>query len=126
MIIQEAAEMYLETILTLRERTGVVRSVDIAREMGYSKPTVSEQMKKFRENGYVTVNEDGHILLTEKGEEIAQKTWEKHKVLVEVFKQIGVSEAVANEDACRIEHYISGETFDRLKQYVLGEKDGES
>ncbi len=124
MIIQEAAEMYLETILTLRERTGVVRSVDIAREMGYSKPTVSEQMKKFRENGYITVNEDGHVLLTEKGEQIAQKTWEKHNVLVDVFKKIGVSEEVAEEDACRIEHYISEETFYALKRYVLGMENG--
>ncbi len=122
MVIQEAAEMYLETILTLKIRLGVVRAVDIAREMGYSKPTVSEQMKKFRENGYIEVDEEGHILLTPKGEEIANATWERHNVLGRILQKIGVSKKAAIEDACRIEHYISEETFLCLKKYFQEEE----
>lgn len=122
MVIQEAAEMYLETILTLKIRLGVVRAVDIAREMGYSKPTVSEQMKKFRENGYIEVDEEGHILLTPKGEEIADATWERHNVLGRILQKIGVSKKAAIEDACRIEHYISEETFLCLKKYFQEEE----
>ena len=117
MVIQEAAEMYLETILRLKNKTGVVRAVDIAREMGYSKPTISEQMKKFRENGYVEVNNEGHISLTLKGMEIAESTLERHNVLVVILQKIGVSKDTAIEDACRIEHYISEETFQCLKDY---------
>mgnify|MGYP000888914438 CR=1 FL=1 len=122
MIIQEAGEMYLETILRLKQKTGAVRSVDIAREMGYSKPTVSEQMKKFRENGYIEVDEEGHILLTPKGEEIANATWERHNVLGRILQKIGVSKKAAIEDACRIEHYISEETFLCLKKYFQEEE----
>lgn len=117
MVIQEAAEMYLETILRLKKKTGAVRSVDIAREMGYSKPTISEQMKKFRENGYIEVDSDGHITLTQKGMDIAASTLERHIVLGEILQKIGVSKDVAVEDACRIEHYISEETFDCFKKY---------
>ena len=117
MVIQEAAEMYLETILRLKNKTGVVRAVDIAREMGYSKPTISEQLKKFRENGYVEVNNEGHISLTLKGMEIAESTLERHNVLGVILQKIGVSKDTAIEDACRIEHYISEETFQCLKDY---------
>lgn len=117
MVIQEAAEMYLETILILKQRKGAVRSVDIAREMGYSKPTVSEQMKKFRQNGYIEIDNSGFINLTDSGMEIAQNTWEKHNKLREILIDIGVSEEVAAIDACRMEHYISEETFDCLKKY---------
>ena len=108
MVIQEAAEMYLETILRLKNKIGVVRAVDIAREMGYSKPTISEQMKKFRENGYVEVD---------KGMESASSTLERHNVLGRILQKIGVSKDTAIEDACRIEHYISEETFQCLKKY---------
>lgn len=117
MVIQEAAEMYLETILTLQQKTGVVRSVDIAREMKYSKPTVSEQMKKFREHGYIVIDSDGHIILTESGLKIAQKVWERHNILGEILQKIGVSEKVAYEDACRMEHYISEETYRALRKH---------
>ena len=117
MVIQEAAEMYLETILSLKNKLGVVRSVDVAREMGYSKPTVSEQMKKFRENGFVEVDADGHIHLTPSGEKIAQRTLDRHHVLSKIFQKIGVSEDMAVEDACRVEHYISEETFNALKKH---------
>ena len=117
MVIQEAAEMYLETILSLKKKTGVVRAVDIAREMGYSKPTISEQMKKFRENGSVEVDNEGHITLTEKGLEIAESTLERHITLGEILQKMGVSKETAIEDACRIEHYISEETFECFKEY---------
>mgnify|MGYP000859162914 CR=1 FL=1 len=117
MVIQEAAEMYLETILTLKNKLGLVRAVDIAREMGYSKPTISEQMKKFKENGYVEVDNEGHITLTPKGMEIAESTLERHNVLGEILQKIGVSKETAIEDACRIEHYISEETFNCIKEY---------
>lgn len=117
MVIQEAAEMYLETILSIKNKNGVVRSIDISREMGYSKPTVSEQMKKFRLNGYIEVDDNGHITLTQKGMEIAENTLAKHKALKKVLEKAGVSEMVAEEDACRIEHYISEETFTCLKKY---------
>lgn len=117
MVIQEAAEMYLETILRLKNKQGPVRAVDIAREMGYSKPTISEQMKKFKENGYVEVDGEGHITLTEKGMGVASSILERHNVLGEVLQKIGVSKKTAIEDACRIEHYISEETFNCIKEY---------
>lgn len=119
MVIQEAAEMYLETILSIKNREGAVRSIDIAREMGYSKPTVSEQMKKFRENGLIEVDTDGHIHLTESGLKIAQYTLDKHYKLAEIFEKIGVPKDIAINDACRIEHYISNETFECLKKAIL-------
>lgn len=117
MIIQEAGEMYLETILRLKQKTGAVRSVDIAREMGYSKPTVSEQMKKFRENGLIEIDEDSHINLTEAGMEIAKRTLERHIVLTEILIKIGVNDKVAEKDACRLEHYMSEETFKCIKKH---------
>ena len=117
MVIQEAAEMYLETILAIKQKNGMVRSIDIAREMGYSKPTVSEQMKKFRVHGYIEVDEGGFIHLTEKGMEIAKRTWNRHNVLAVILKKMGVSSPMAEEDACRIEHYISEETFECMKRF---------
>ncbi len=124
MQILESAENYLETILILRERLGEVRSVDIAKEMGFSKPSVSIAMKHFRENGYVTVDGAGHIWLTEAGEEIAERIYERHRVLSRMLIAIGVSEDVARADACRIEHDISDETFQRIKEQlrILEEK----
>lgn len=122
MVIQEAAEMYLETILVLSQRNDVVRSIDIVNEMGISKPTVSEQMKKFRENGYITMNADGSIMLTPQSREIAERTYERHNALARIFTTIGVSEETARRDACRVEHYISQETFDCLRAYFLENK----
>ena len=119
MVIQEAAEMYLETILVLHKRQGAVRAIDIANEMGYSKPTVSEQMKKFRENGYIFVNGEGHITLSEAGRKIAERTYERHNVISEIFMGLGVSREVAYADACRVEHYISQETFERMREHYL-------
>ena len=117
LVIQEAAEMYLKTILRLQQSTGYVRSVDIAREMNYSKPTVSEQMKKFRENDFITIEADGQILLTDKGLAIAKRTLERHHVLTDILIKIGVDEKTAKDDACRIEHYISQQTFECLRKY---------
>lgn len=111
----ESGENYLETILILQERLGEVRSVDIANELGFSKPSVSVAMKQFRENGYILVDANGHILLTELGMSVAKKVYERHEVLSRLLISIGVSHDVALEDACRIEHDISEETFERLK-----------
>ncbi len=113
----EAAEMYLETIYRLREQKGVVRSIDISREMNYSKPTISEQMKKFRLYGFIEVDHDGYITLTPKGEEIASRTINRHYVLTDIFVEIGLDKEQAEKDACRIEHYISEAGFDCLRKY---------
>ena len=122
MIIQEAGEMYLETILVLKQKLGRVRSIDIANEMGYSKPTVSEQMKKFRENGYIEIDGDGYITLTDAGREIGERTFERHNLTAQILMSIGVDEETAYIDACRIEHYISQKTFDCMKEYYLKHK----
>ena len=118
MKIMESAENYLETILVLRGKLGNVRSIDIATEMGFSKPSVSVAMKHFRENGLITVDEHGHIHLTDEGTAIAQRVYERHQVLSRLFLAIGVSEETALEDACRIEHDISDETFARIKLWL--------
>jgi len=118
--IQESAENYLETIYTLQKRKGQVRSVDIAQDLGYSKPSVSRAMKLLRENAYIVVAEDGMITLTESGMAIAENIFERHTLLTQFLEGLGVSHAVAFEDACRIEHVISQETFDRLKGFVEG------
>lgn len=115
--IKESAENYLETILMLKKRKGSVRSIDIANELCYSKPSVSIAMKNLRENGFVAT-EDGDIRLTEKGMEIALKIYERHTVISECLKALGVSEKTAAEDACRIEHVISEESFDALKKHA--------
>ena len=113
----ESTEMYLETILILKNRLGLVRSIDIANEMGYSKPTISVAMKKFRQEGLVTVDESGFVNLTETGRDIAERIYERHQVLTLV--NLGVSQKNAEHDACKIEHDISDETFDALKkEYV--------
>ena len=117
MVIQEAAEMYLKTILNLQNNIGAVRAIDIAKEMGYSKPTVSEQMKKFKTNGLIEINVHGHISLTDKGLDIAQKVLNRNHVLIEALKKIGVSDEIAYKAACRIEHYISQETYEAMKKY---------
>lgn len=114
--IQESAENYLETILVLKRKQGVVRSIDIATEMGFSKPSVSVAMKQFRENGYIIMQPDGAIELTKKGLAKAESVYERHRLLTEYLMAIGVSEETAEQDACRIEHVLSEETFDRLKE----------
>ena len=119
MHIHESAEDYLEAILRLREQKGFVRSVDIAALLGVTKPSVSFAMKKLRENGYITMAEDNLITLTETGAEIALRVYNRHKTLVTVLTSIGVSEETAREDACKIEHDISEETFEALRRQLL-------
>ena len=118
MKIQESAEHYLETLLILKERKGLVRSIDLANELGFSRASVSVAVKQFRENGYVTVDEAGYIELTRTGMEVAEKIYERHKTLSSLLERMGVSQATAARDACRIEHVISDESFDRIKEYM--------
>lgn len=115
MKIHESAENYLETILILRERKGNVRSIDIVNELSYSKPSVSIAMKNLRENGYVNMDADGSLTLTEAGEKIASRMLERHRLLTDWLVSLGVSEQTASEDACRIEHVISVESFEAIK-----------
>ena len=112
----ESTEMYLETIHVLHQEKEKVHAVDIAKRMGYSKPTISEWMAKLRKLGYVEMD-GSNIMLTEAGEEIARKIYERHVLLTALFRSIGVSEEIASEDACRVEHYISDETFQCLRDH---------
>lgn len=123
MKIQKSAEDYFETIYILKKRNGSVRAIDIVNEMGFSKPTVSVAMKKFRENGFVTVDSDGKIELTKQGQFIAEKTFEKHTVIAEALMLLGVSEETAYEDSCRLEHCISDESFEAIKSYIHKKQD---
>ncbi len=116
MKIQESAENYLEVILILSRRNGDVHAIDIAAELNFSKPSVSIAMKRLRENGYIAVSGEGHITLTDKGMEIAQRIYERHTFLSKWLASIGVDPLVAAEDACRMEHVISAETFDALRR----------
>ena len=118
MEIHESAEDYLEAILMIREKKGYVRSIDVANHMHVSKPSVSYATKKLRENGFITFNEDGMILLTDSGLEIAANIYKRHKVLTGIFKHLGVPEEIAAEDACKVEHDLSAETFDAICNFV--------
>ncbi|NLY45853.1 MAG: metal-dependent transcriptional regulator [Tissierella sp.] len=115
----ESGEMYLETILVLKKSKGQVRSIDIARELNFSKPSVSRAVGKLREEEYIAVDSNGFIELTYKGKKVAKDIYEKHKVLTTFFTEvIKVSPEIAEEDACRIEHVISDETFQGLKRFL--------
>lgn len=116
--MNESAENYLETILVLQRRNGRVRSVDIANELDFSRPSVSVSMKKLRENGSIEIDERGFITLTGEGKREAERVYERHEVLARALVAIGVSEKTALADACRIEHVISRSTFDKLKEYI--------
>ena len=118
MVIRESAEDYLESILMLHERHGQVRSIDIVNQLGFSKPSVSIAMKKLRENGYITMAEDGLITLTDSGREIASRVYRRHRVITELFVLLGVGREQAAEDACRVEHDLSPETFARILDFV--------
>ncbi len=118
MKIYESAENYLETILVLSNRNGSVRSIDIANELGYSKPSVSVAMKNLRENGYIDVLGDGSIVLLEPGKIIAEKLYSRHKILTSCLVALGVSLETATEDACRIEHFLSEESFQAIKSHL--------
>ena len=118
MNLPESAEMYLKTILNLEKKNSTVRAVDIAREMQFSRPTVSQQVKNLTSLGFLELNEKKQIRLTPKGRKVAEITNRFHEGLIEFFTTIGVSEETAYEDACRIEHYISQETFDRMQDFL--------
>ena len=118
MVIHESAEDYLESILILQEQCGSVRSIDIVNKLGYSKPSVSIAMKKLRENGYVSMAADGTITLNDSGMEIASRIYGRHKTITRLFQHLGVSPEQAAIDACKVEHDLSQETFDRICAFV--------
>lgn len=118
MVIHESAEDYLETILILQEQYGQVRSIDIVNHMGFSKPSVSIAMKKLRESGYISMAPDGMITLNDSGLEIARQVYGRHKVITRLFTLLGVSGEQAAEDACKVEHDLSAETFARICDFV--------
>lgn len=121
MEIRQSAEDYLECILILSRIRPVVRSVDIAAEMNFSKPSISVAMKNLRQNGYINMDESGFITLTDSGREIAEKIYERHVIFTEWLEYLGVDEKIAARDACRIEHYVSPESFAALKAHILRE-----
>ncbi len=117
MQIKESAENYLETILILSKRQGAVRSIDVANEMSFTKASISVAMKKLREEEYIIVENDGTIRLTEKGNNIATKVYERHQLIAEILIALGVSEETAYADSCKIEHDLSKESFDKIREY---------
>ena len=118
MQLLESGEMYLETILILTIRDKLVRSIDVAKYMSFSKPSVSRAMGRLKEQGYITIDPEGYIMLTESGREIAEKIYERHTGLTALLMRLGISEQTAAEDACKIEHDISDETFEAIKRHV--------
>ena len=118
MALQESGEMYLETILILSEKNAYVRSIDISEYMGYSKPSVSRAVGLLKRGNFITVEKEGHILLTEKGLALAQKILSRHTILTEMLVRLGVSQETASQDACRIEHVVSDETFEAIKNHL--------
>lgn len=118
MALQESGEMYLETIYVLSQKGSNVRSIDICEHLGYSKPSVSRAVGLLKNGGYITVSPEGFITLTEDGVAVSKKLFERHTVLSSLLIRLGVNEATATEDACRIEHVISEESFNALKRYI--------
>ena len=118
MKLQESAENYLETIFFLEKKLKRVRSIDIANELNYSKPSVSIAMKNLKNNEYIEIDKDGFIILTEKGLKVAEKMYERHVLLSKWLISLGVNPDIATEDACRIEHVISSESFEAIKKSI--------
>ena len=118
MRIHESGEMYLETIHVLLQKNGAVRSVDISEHMGYSKPSVSRAVGLLKQGGYITVDKDGSINLTENGCQVAEKIYERHTILTRMLTSLGVDPEVASEDACRLEHAISDASFEAIKKHL--------
>lgn len=118
MSVHESGEMYLEAILVLTKKNGYVRSIDVSEYLGYSKPSVSRAMGILRSGGYILVEKDGAITLTDSGKEIAEKIFERHTVLSRLLMKLGVSQETATADACKMEHAISDESFEALKRYT--------
>ena len=120
MQLQESGEMYLETIYTLSKERAAVRSIDVCEHMGFSKPSVSRAIGLLKAGGFVEVDDKGHLTLTAQGKEVAQRTYERHRLLKEVFVRLGVDEETADTDACKIEHHISDKTMAALKAHLEG------
>lgn len=116
--MRESGEMYLETILILTNQQNSVRSIDIAEYMNYSKPSISRAVNTLKKDGYIIIDEHGNIALTKNGRDLAEKIYERHLVLSEVFEMLGVDPQVAVEDACKVEHVISDETFEAFKNHI--------
>ena len=118
MALQESAEMYLETIYQLLQQRGSVRSVDVAESMGYSKPSVSRAVNLLKQGGYLLMDKDGSLTLTAEGAAAAEKIYERHTILTGLLIHLGVSRETASEDACKMEHVISDETFEAIKRHI--------
>lgn len=118
MQLQESGEMYLETILILTEKSPRIRSIDVSEYMGFSKPSVSRAIGLLKNGGYVQVDNDGYLSLTADGYDVARRIYERHRLLKEFFTAIGVSEEIASVDACRVEHVLSVETFEAIKNFA--------
>jgi len=118
MSLHESAEMYLETIYQLSLERSSVRSIDVAEAMGYSKPSISRAVGLLKQGGYLVMDKDGSLTLTETGLQIARKVYERHTILTKILMRLGVSEKAASEDACKIEHVISDETFEAIKLHL--------
>lgn len=119
MVIHESAEDYLEAILILKERLGMVRSIDVVNEKHFKKPSVSVAMKKLRENGYIAVDGEGNLTLLEPGREIAERIYSRHRLLTHFFMQLGVDEKTAAEDACKAEHILSEQTLEKIRERAI-------
>lgn len=118
MRIKESAENYLEAILMIKKHKGSVRSIDIAHELSFSKPSVSVAMKALKDDGFIVIDEHGSITLTNKGLDVAESVYERHELIASLLISLGVSEKTAYEDSCKIEHVISKETFEKLKEHM--------
>lgn len=119
MKIQESAEDYLEAILYLSEKKDFVRAIDVVRHLNISKPSVSVYLKTLKANGYIEIDSNGHLSLTDEGMAIANKVYDRHKTLAKLFMKLGVDEETARKDACRVEHDLSDVTFDALKEHLF-------
>ncbi len=122
MKINESAENYLETIFVLKKKNGCVRSIDVAHKLSFTKASVSVAMKNFREKGYITIDENGFISLTKEGLKIAEKVFERHNVIATFLMSLGVDSETAFQDSCKIEHVISDQSFEKLKEHLSKEK----
>lgn len=118
MNLQESGEMYLETILILSQKSKTVRSVDIAEYMGFSRPSVSRAVGLLKKGGYIVINKNGYLFLTDSGKEIAETIYERHTIFTEFLMRLGVDEDIASDDACKIEHYMSNTSFEAIKRHL--------
>ena len=118
MRLQESGEMYIESIYVLNKKLGNVRSIDVCEYLGYSKPSVSRAMSLLKKGGFVIMDRDGYLSLTDAGRDVAEKMYQRHTILSDLLMRLGVDEATAVEDACKIEHHISDESFNAIKKYL--------